>query len=410
MNRVAQISSPILADLLRISRKTMDSWIQKRLFPYYRDSSGVVYFQLKDLVAFEPIRAILASEWEQEHDTIPRRRYTSIELFAGAGGLALGLEQAGFHHLMVNELDRNACQTLQLNRPEWQVVAEDIRAVSFKEFRGKVDLLSGGFPCQAFSYAGTKGGFKDTRGTLFFEMARAADELRPKLWLGENVRGLLNHDSGKTLATITGTIKELGYELIDPKVLQAISYKVPQKRERLFLIAIRKDLYQKNLFRWPSPYYRVMCLRDALCQGELYATDVPPSEGMLYSEKKKQVMELVPEGGDWRDLPEDVQRAYMGASYFLGGGKTGMARRLSLDEPSLTLTCSPSQKQTERCHPLETRPLSVREYARIQTFPDTWKFVGSMHAAYKQIGNAVPVNLAQAVGLSLVRYLNDIEK
>jgi DNA (cytosine-5)-methyltransferase 1 len=116
----------------------------------------------------------------------------------------------------------------------------------------------------------------------------------------------------------------------------------------------------------------------------------------------------VPQGGYWRDLPDVLQREYMQKSYYLGGGKTGMARRLSLEEPSLTLTCSPAQKQTERCHPTETRPLTVREYARIQTFPDDWEFLGSMSSQYKQIGNAVPVNLSHAIGRSLVGLLNNI--
>lgn len=119
---------------------------------------------------------------------------------------------------------------------------------------------------------------------------------------------------------------------------------------------------------------------------------------------------MVPPGGYWRDLPDDLQREYMKKSYFLGGGKTGMARRLSWDEPSLTLTCAPAQKQTERCHPDETRPLTVREYARIQTFPDDWNFAGPVTAQYKQIGNAVPVNLAHALGRSLVKLLNDLEE
>lgn len=120
-------------------------------------------------------------------------------------------------------------------------------------------------------------------------------------------------------------------------------------------------------------------------------------------------MKMVPEGGDWRDLPVEVQKDYMGASFYLGGGKTGMARRLAMDEPSLTLTCAPAQKQTERCHPKETRPLTVREYARIQTFPDEWLFSGTLSDQYKQIGNAVPVNLAFAVGRSLMRLMNDIQ-
>lgn len=149
-------------------------------------------------------------------------------------------------------------------------------------------------------------------------------------------------------------------------------------------------------------------MKDALKKGDLYNCDVPKSQGMKYPKRKTEILSQVPEGGYWRDLPEDLQREYMMKSYFLGGGKTGMARRLAWNEPSLTLTCSPAQKQTERCHPEETRPLTVREYARIQTFPDDWSFSGPMSAQYKQIGNAVPTNLAFAVGRSLIRLLNDI--
>lgn len=135
--------------------------------------------------------------------------------------------------------------------------------------------------------------------------------------------------------------------------------------------------------------------------------DVPLSPGQEYPKRKREVMELVPAGGYWRDLPIEIQKAYMGGSFHLGGGKTGMARRLSWDEPSLTLTCAPAQKQTERCHPVETRPLSVREYARIQTFPDDWQFQGSTSSQYKQIGNAVPVNLGYHVGRCLIAMLEN---
>lgn len=227
--------------------------------------------------------------------------------------------------------------------------------------------------------------------------------------MGENVKGLASHDGGRTITTIKNTIAELGYTLVEPHVLKAIMYKVPQKRERLILIAIRNDIAQHVKFRWPSPYERILTLHDAFFPGVIYDSEVPQSEGATYPEKKKKVMELVPQGGDWRNLPEEVAREYMGGSWLLGGGKTGMARRLSMSEPSLTLTCSPCQKQTERCHPVETRPLSVREYARIQTFPDEWQFMGTMSDKYKQIGNAVPVNLAWAVGRSLIRLFNDIE-
>ena len=226
--------------------------------------------------------------------------------------------------------------------------------------------------------------------------------------MGENVRGLFEHDNGRTLQTIKDVIDELGSTLIEPRVLRAIQYDVPQKRERLILIAIRNDIAPHVEFKWPDVCTAVRTLRDAFFAGELFGTDVPESEGQKYPDSKFKVMQLVPEGGDWRNLPEDVAREYMKGSYNLGGGKTGMARRLAMDEPSLTLTCAPAQKQTERCHPIETRPLTVREYARIQTFPDGWKFCGNLTAQYKQIGNAVPVNLAWAIGRSLIRLFNDI--
>jgi len=289
------------------------------------------------------------------------------------------------------------------------VLEGDIHNVDFTPLRGHVDFLSGGFPCQAFSYAGKKGGLNDTRGTLFFELARAVKEIQPKVFMGENVKGLLSHDDGKTLQVIRNAIAELGYMLVEPQVLKAIMYQVPQKRERLILVAIRNDIAQHVRFKWPDPYRRVMTLRDAFFRGELFDNDVPESDGQSYPAKKARVMAMVPEGGDWRDLPIEEQKDYMGGSFYLGGGKTGMARRLSMDEPSLTLTCAPAQKQTERCHPTETRPLTVREYARIQTFPDYWQFEGNLADQYKQIGNAVPVNLAFAIGRSLIRLFNDID-
>ena len=150
-------------------------------------------------------------------------------------------------------------------------------------------------------------------------------------------------------------------------------------------------------------------MRDALYAGELYPTDAPVSPGVGYNARKAAVLAQVPMGGYWRDLPVAVQQEYLGTSYGRPGGKTGMARRLSLDEPSLTLVCAPAQKQTERCHPTETRPLTVREYARVQTFPDEWQFCGSLASQYKQVGNAVPVNLAWAVGRAIVRLLNGLE-
>lgn len=403
------INSTNLASVLGVSNSTVNSWVtQGKITPVKRDVS-YLYFDSK-VLPFPELQKMNESSWENEEKIKPVRKFNSIELFAGAGGLALGLHEAGFNHVMLNEFDHDACETLRKNFDKSTVFESDVHDIDFTPYNGKIDFLSGGFPCQAFSYAGNQKGFEDARGTLFFELARAIQETQPKVFLGENVKGLFSHDNGKTFKLICKVIDELGYYLVSPRVLKAVMYKVPQKRERIFLVGIRKDLADKVEFHWPSPYHRVMTLRDAFFKGELYDSDVPESNGQKYPKRKAEILSKVPMGGNWRDLPEDLQKEYMKASFFLGGGKTGMARRLSLDEPSLTLTCAPAQKQTERCHPIETRPLTVREYARIQTFPDSWEFSGSDLSQYKQIGNAVPVNLAKAMGHSLIRLLNDIEE
>lgn len=403
------INSTNLASVLGVSNSTVNSWVAHgKIRPVKKDNS-YLYFD-STILPFPELKLMKESAWEAEEKIKPLRQFNSIELFAGGGGLALGLHEAGFNQVLFNEFNHDACETLRKNFKDSNIIEGDVHDVDFTPYKGKIDFLSGGFPCQAFSYAGNQKGFEDARGTLFFELARAIKETQPKVFLGENVKGLVSHDNGKTFKVISQIIDELGYYLVSPRVLKAVMYKVPQKRERIFLVGIRKDFADKVSFHWPSPYYRVMTLRDTFYKGELYDSDVPESIGQKYPKRKAEILSKVPQGGDWRDLPEDLQKEYMKGSFYLGGGKTGMARRLSLDEPSLTLTCAPAQKQTERCHPLETRPLTVREYARIQTFPDSWEFSGSESSQYKQIGNAVPVNLAKAMGHSLIRLLNDIEQ
>lgn len=399
-----------VADILSTSKETLRRWDKNgTLVPQRHPDNNYRVYHRSQLEHFEQVQVLFNSKWDQEINIKPKRDFKLIELFAGAGGLALGMEKAGFDSLLLNEFDKHACNTLRFNRPNWNVVEGDVSHVSFTDYKDQIDILSGGFPCQAFSYAGKKLGFEDTRGTLFFEFARAVKETNPKVIAAENVRGLLKHEDGKTLQAIKDVIDELGYQLVEPRVLKAVFYKVPQKRERLLLVAIRKDIAPFVEFKWPSPYSRIMTVKDALKKGDLYEEDVAKSLGQSYPPRKKEILSMIPQGGYWKDLPDHLQREYMQKSYFLGGGKTGMARRLAWNEPSLTLTCSPAQKQTERCHPEETRPLTVREYARIQTFPDSWAFSGPLTAQYKQIGNAVPVNLAYAVGRSLIALLNDIE-
>jgi len=396
--------------MLSVSKETLRRWDRAgKLISVRHPISNYRVYRTEDLKKFDCLGLLFEEDvLPQEIEPEPDSSFSVIELFAGAGGLALGLEKAGLSCVLLNEIDRDACKTLRLNRPQWNVVEGDVKNVDFSEFYGKVDILTGGFPCQAFSYAGKKLGLDDVRGTMFYEFARAVNQVRPLICVGENVRGLLNHDEGRTLQGMVSVLDELGYEVVPPQVLKAIFYGVPQKRERLLVVGLRKEA---NLdFKWPKQKNTCYHLRDALKKGVLFDCDVPESPGQAYPKRKREIMELVPPGGYWRDLPIDIQKEYMKGSFFLSGGKTGMARRISWDEPSLTLTCAPAQKQTERCHPEETRPFTVREYARIQTFPDTWSFSGSITAQYKQIGNAVPVNLAVEIGKSLAQALNDYYK
>lgn len=404
MNEYLTISET--AKLLNKSTKTLRRWDEEGKLTAVREpiSNYRVYRKSEVLELFsefiENKDFVLTSNYVEANN-----EYKVLELFAGAGGLAVGLEKAGLKCAVLNEIDKFACATLRKNRPNWNLLEGDVKDFHFTEYKGKIDVVTGGFPCQAFSYAGKKLGLADARGTLFYEYARVVNEVRPPICIGENVRGLLSHENGKTLLGMISILDEIGYNVVPVQVLKAINYKVPQKRERLILVGIRKDITIN--FEYPKPYKKVYNLEDALKKGELFECNVPKSIGAKYPKRKKEVLDLVPPKGYWRDLPLDLQKEFLGGSYYLGGGKTGIARRIGWDEPCLTLTCSPAQKQTERCHPEETRPFTVREYARIQTFPDDWEFVGSLAQQYKQIGNAVPVNLATEVGYSIVRFLNE---
>lgn len=381
---------------LNLSVDTLRRWDKGGLIRSRRNEQGHRLFELEEI---ERVQKKSSSREDSKPNfrvlkNEKRNGLKSIDLFAGAGGTALGLDNAGFDHLLLSEIDKHAAATLRRNKPDWNVVEGDVGAIDFTPYAGEVDLVEGGFPCQAFSYAGRSKGFEDTRGTLFFEFARAVQETMPKVFIGENVKGLHRHDGGRTLETMINALHSIkdnkgrSYH-VAYKVLRAQYLDVAQKRERLIIVGVRSDLDTPILFPKEKDY--IVSLWEAI-------GDVPESAGQQYPRRKKEILELVPPGGYWRDLPESLQREHLGGSFHLTGGKTGMARRLSWDEPSLTLTCSPAQKQTERCHPEETRPLTVREYARIQSFPDEWVFEGSTAAAYKQIGNAVPVNMGFHIG------------
>lgn len=381
------------ARILKVSPDTIRRWHKKGLIRAKTSYSGERTFSLTELRRLAGQKSKSGHKWSVL--LAPKTRISTVELFCGSGGLALGLENAGLSSKLVVDVDKDCIRTINANRPKWNAKCISVSDLDLAHLRGQVDVMAGGFPCQAFSYAGMKRGFEDARGTLFYEYARLIDQVKPRIVLGENVRGLVNHDEGKTVKVMVRILENLGYR-VQFRILRSQFFDVPQKRERLVIFGLDDSVDSPILYPAEKPY--TIGLRSALAR-------VPRSSGMEYSESKKRVMELVPEGGYWRHLPSDIQRSFMGASFYMGGGKTGMARRLAWDEPSLTLTCNPAQKQTERCHPSETRPLTVREYARIQCFPDSWNFEGSVTSQYRQIGNAVPVNLGYHIGLAIRKML-----
>jgi DNA (cytosine-5)-methyltransferase 1 len=383
----------IAAELLKVSPDTIRRWHKKGLIKAITGPHGERLFSKDEISRVNQKGSASDKPWKVLK--APKSKLTSIELFCGAGGLALGMHNAGINSRLLVDFDKDSIKTLQSNRPKWDSLCASVLDIDLDEYENQIDIMAGGFPCQAFSFAGKSLGFADTRGTLFYEYARLIDQVKPRLVIGENVKGLLNHDEGRTLSVIVSELENLGYR-VAYKLMRAQFLDVPQKRERLIIFGLRNDIESELYFPVEKDY--TVTMRAAL-------KGVPKSPGQTYTESKRKIMDLIPEGGYWRDLPEDLQKEFMGGSYHLGGGKTGMARRLAWSEPSLTLTCNPAQKQTERCHPKETRPLTVREYARIQTFPDDWEFSGSVSSQYKQIGNAVPVNLGYHVGLAARKIL-----
>ena len=324
-------------------------------------------------------------------------KYTFIEVCAGGGGLSAGLIKSGFTPLLLNDNNKDCCKTLSKNHPDVNVVLGSMENIDYSKYIGKVDLLTGGVPCQSFSQAGLRKGLDDPRGDLMIKFIDILNLIKPKVFMIENVKGLLTHDNGNTIIKIIETMNQNNLYNINYKCLDASKYNIPQKRERVFIVGVLKNINSSLIF--PEESINKKVLKDVLY-------NVPSSIGSKYPEEKINLFKMIPQGGCWINLPENLQKDYLGNSYNSGGGKRGILYRLSMEKPSLTLLCTPSQKQTERCHPLEERPLTIREYARIQTFDDDYEFIGSINSQYKQIGNAVPVELARQMGNSIINVIN----
>lgn len=322
--------------------------------------------------------------------------YTFVEVCAGAGGLSKGFIDEGFKPLLLNDNNKYCCNTLKKNHPNVNIFHGSMNDIDLDKLKeSHIDVLMGGVPCQSFSQAGKQKGIADDRGRLVFHFIKMVDKLNPNIFLIENVKGLLTHDKGQTLRYILEEFNKLDKYNIMHQVLNANDFNVPQNRERLIIVGTKK---QHKSFIYPPTELKKPVLKDVL-------NDCPESPGLKYNSDRYEIMKQIPEGGCWINLPEHIQKVYLGKSYYSSGGKRGIAKRLAMDKPSLTLLTTPSQKQTERCHPYETRPLQTLEYSRIQTFPDDYFFDGSVNQIYKQIGNAVPVNLSKALAKAVIDAL-----
>lgn len=342
-----------------------------------------------------------------------------ISLFSGAMGLDIGLEKAGLNVVIGQDFDESCVKTMQANGHN--VLGGDIREIDPRKLLeltglsvGEPFLICGGPPCQPFSTAGKRLGINDPRGSLFMDFIRMIDYIRPRFFVMENVKGIMSaplkhvplaerdeNDPDQRLGTVLDVIlaefDKLGYKTVYG-VLDAVNYGVPQFRERFVLIGSRDNediflplpthfqMHQDKAYQWKT-------VRDVIADLEF-----DKGECATLSEERLKFLKMIPEGGNWRDLPENIIPIAMGGAYKSGGGKVGFYRRLSYDQPSPTVVTSPVQKATMMCHPTQDRPLSIKEYARIQQFPDDWIFTGTTAAKYRQIGNAVPVGLAEAIG------------
>ena len=360
----------------------------------------------------------------------------ALSFFSGAMGMDLGLKKAGFQTLFASEIDKACRKTILKNDPDIALVgdireysASEVRFISGLEPNEDIDLVVGGPPCQAFSTAGKRKAFEDERGNVFLTFIDMIIELNPKFAVIENVRGLLSaplkhrvHNQrgdefdnltidelpGGALNHIIDKLKKGGFS-VSFNLYNSANFGTPQKRERVIIICSRSSKKPPYL----EPTHNVNG-SEGLKKWRTFKSAVKNiSEGvhehLEFPEKRLKYYRMLSDGQNWKNLPIELQKEAMGASFYSGGGKTGFLRRLKWNEPSPTLVTHPAMPATDLCHPTENRPLSIQEYMKIQEFPDNWEIQGSLLDRYKQIGNAVPVGLGYAVGKHLLKLMKGDE-
>jgi DNA (cytosine-5)-methyltransferase 1 len=361
-----------------------------------------------------------------------RPKVIALSFFSGAMGLDIGLERAGINVCLASEIEPNTRKTILLNKPDISLIGDinDYSAEKIREFAGlaqedEIDLIIGGPPCQAFSTAGKREGFNDNRGNVFLTFIDRILELKPKIAVVENVRGLLSaplahrphssrgfgypplttdEEKGGALGHIVSLLETGGYS-VSFNLYNSANYGSPQKRERVIIFCQRNG----KVAPWIPPTHaetgnyglpKWKTFRDATA--DLFKIE---HEGLSFPENRLKYYRMLKSGQYWKHLPLHIQKEAMGASFFAGGGKTGFYRRLDWDKPCPTLVTDPTMPATDLAHPELDRPLSIQEYMRIQEFPDDWKVWGAIKDKYRQIGNAVPCSLGTAIGKHVLALL-----
>lgn len=359
---------------------------------------------------------------KRKNSKIPK--IVALSFFSGSLGLDIGFKNMGIKPLLVSEIDKDARSTIIENNNEaaligdiWKYSEKDIRDFAKISSSQKIDIIFGGPPCQAFSTAGKRKGFSDKRGSVYIKYIDIIEQFLPKYAVIENVRGLQTTKAilkdtndipikGGVLHYTIDRLESLGYS-VSFNLYNSANFGSPQKRERFIIIAklgnkkvpylnpTNSDNLKDNLPKFKTVGDAINDIQNS----KMHYVEIPPS--------RKEWFKKIPEGGNWKSLNINEQKKAMGKKFNMGGGKTGFFRRLSFNKPSPTLVTSPIMPATDLIHPKELRPLSIEEYSRIQGFPDDWKFMGNISSIYKQIGNAVPIKLSEAICKTI---LNDINK
>lgn len=338
-------------------------------------------------------------------------KYTTVSLFSGAGGLDLGLSWAGMNIIWANDILPIAVKNYKHNIGN--IIQEDIKKIDINDIPTS-DIVVGGFPCQPFSSAGNRRGIEDDRGNLYLEIIKVVNSKDPKVVIFENVRGILsmkNKDGSNFFDTVIHLLQNTGYYGYDVtyKLIKASDYKVPQNRYRVIIVAFRKDLEVD--YQFPEP--TTVPEDDLTIRSIINVNEKIPNKNDIWelSPQSKALIKHIPEGGSWKNVPyeflpdrlkriKDNMKKYHSPNFY---------RRFSRNEIAGTITAAATPENSGIIHPIEDRRFSVREIARIQTFPDNYEFIGSVSGMYKIIGNAVPPKIGEVIGKSIIEALDSVD-